>query len=322
MLAINIPEKNAWNNFIAAQSRETGSEFLQSWEWGLFQRKLGRKIWFLGIQDKDEILNQLLIIRHKLPFGQGYFYFPRPFFDFNGKGAEFLIKEIKEIAKREKIIFLRWDLRKNEVEKKGLRRIREVQPQKTVILNLEKSEGKILFQMHPKTRYNIRLAQKYGVEIFESREQKHQKAFLNLLHQTAGREKFKIYSDDYYFRLLNFDPKFVRLYLARYNGKILAGHLLIFFNKTVTYLHGASSRENREVMSPHLLHWESIKRAKEQGYEFYDFWGIDERKWPGLTRFKKGFGGREISHAGTFDLPLSDYWYRLYELGKVCFRLF
>jgi len=322
MLAIEVSEKNAWNNFIIAQSRKTGSEFLQSWEWGLFQKESGRKIWFLGIQDKDKIVNQVLVIKHKLIFGRSYFYVPRPFLDFNKEDEKFLIKAIKEITKGKKIIFLRWDLRKKEIQTKSLKRVRDGQPSKTVILDLEKSEEEILFQMRPKTRYNIRLAQKYGVEVFEGKEQKYQKAFSDLLHQTAEREKFKIYPDNYYSRLLNFDPKFARLYLARYKNKILAGHLLIFFGKTVTYLHGASSRENREVMAPHLLHWETIRQAKKQDYQFYDFWGIDEKKWPGLTRFKKGFGGREVFHAGTFDLPLSDYWYKLYKLGKVCFRLF
>jgi lipid II:glycine glycyltransferase (peptidoglycan interpeptide bridge formation enzyme) len=70
-------------------------------------------------------------------------------------------------------------------------------------------------------------------------------------------------------------------------------------------------------MAPHLLHWEIIRQAKQLGYHFYDFWGIDEKKWPGLTRFKKGFGGKIIEYPGTFDLVFNKFWYQLYRLGKI-----
>ena len=62
--------------------------------------------------------------------------------------------------------------------------------------------------------------------------------------------------------------------IAEHNGTPLAVHLLISHVETVTYAHGASSSKQRELMAPHLLQWESIKRAKEQGFKKYDFYGI------------------------------------------------
>ena len=77
-------------------------------------------------------------------------------------------------------------------------------------------------------------------------------------------------------------------------------------------------------MAPHLLHWKIIKDAKQQGYQCYDFWGIaptqvknEQRSWAGLTRFKKGFNGEEINYAGTFDFVYNQFWYKLYNIGKI-----
>ena len=69
-------------------------------------------------------------------------------------------------------------------------------------------------------------------------------------------------------------------------------------------------------MATYILHWEIIKYAKENGFNEYDFWGIDEKKWPGVTRFKKGFGGREVEYAGSYDYVFQPFWYKLYNLYR------
>lgn len=265
------------------------------------------------------MINRVLFIEHGLPFGKCYLYSPRPVF-LSHDQVKILIDNWGEISGKRKIIFIRGDFRNGDME--GFRKVSDLQPVKTIILDLGKSEEEIFSGMHQKTRYNIRLARRYGVEVFPGEGKEYQEIFFDLLRQTAERDKFRIYPKDYYVKLLNMDPAFSRLHLAKYQNKILAAHLMIFFGKTVTYLHGASSRENREVMAPYALHWECIKEARRLGFRFYDFWGVDEKKWPGLTRFKKGFGGQLVDYPGTFDLPLSRPWYFLYKIGKLCFRLF
>ncbi|MBL7142017.1 peptidoglycan bridge formation glycyltransferase FemA/FemB family protein [Patescibacteria group bacterium] len=323
MQVIEIFSQKTWNDFIITNK----GQFLQSWQWGDFQEKLGRKVWRLGIKNNNQIIGQALVVKHNLPLGKNYFYCPRgPLIpasrDSKSKILELLIKEIKEIAKGENAIFWRIEPLNKDVLPKvydlkfRLVAARPVQPPKTLILDLRKSESRTLSQMHSKTRYNIRLAQRHGIKIFESRDQKDVELFLDLLQQTTKREKFKTYPDNYYHQLLRSDSQFAKLYLAKYQDKVLAIHLLIFFGQTVTYVYGASSREKRQVMAPHLLHWEVIRQAKEQGYQFYDFWGIDEKKWPGLTRFKMSFGGQPVAYPGTFDMPFSKTWYCLYKIGK------
>jgi lipid II:glycine glycyltransferase (peptidoglycan interpeptide bridge formation enzyme) len=105
----------------------------------------------------------------------------------------------------------------------------------------------------------------------------------------------------------------ISLYLVYYKNQVIAGNIVSFFGDTVTYVHGASSYEHRRVMAPYLLQWQVIKKAKEKGYRHYDFYGIDEEKWPGITRFKKGFGGEGIKYPGTYDLILNKKWYYVYK---------
>jgi lipid II:glycine glycyltransferase (peptidoglycan interpeptide bridge formation enzyme) len=120
------------------------------------------------------------------------------------------------------------------------------------------------------------------------------------------------------------------LALAEHHGKVLAAHILISFGRTVTYAHGASSSERRELMAPHLLQWASIMRAKEQGFSQYDFFGVapvpsrvltavsartSPHPWAGITRFKEGFGGQRVSFPGAYDFAVGSVGYWLYALA-------
>ncbi|MDP3244467.1 MAG: peptidoglycan bridge formation glycyltransferase FemA/FemB family protein [bacterium] len=224
------------------------------------------------------------------------------------------------------------------------------QPKQTLISDLLLDENVLFSQMHEKTRYNIRLALRHGVKVQSAIRQPADKmqndfdSFWKLLQGTAKRDRFKTHSQDYYRKMMETlggsspTPLKVRggeggvmnvqLWLAYVKEEVVAGAIVAYFGDTATYLHGASSYVHRNLMAPNLLHWEIMKAAKQEGYKKYDFWGIDEKKWPGLTRFKKGFAntaspgrsvgsGHIINYPGTFDLPINKFWYKLYRLGRM-----
>ncbi len=110
------------------------------------------------------------------------------------------------------------------------------------------------------------------------------------------------------------------LFIAEYNSKQIAANMVNIFGQTATYLHGGSDNESRNLMAPHLLQWEQIKFAKAQGCKVYDFWGCDDEKWPGVSRFKKGFGGREIEFCGTHDYVFDKWWYEIYKIARSVLR--
>lgn len=201
-----------------------------------------------------------------------------------------------------------------------------IQPQKTIILDISKPEEELLAGMHQKTRYNIKFAQRQDLRFTIYRvhpkldakeddlriEKNVLEAFWGLLQKTAGRDKFSTHSKEYYEKLLALPS--VKLAVGIYQDKIVAANIVIFYDGRATYLHGASDYERRNLMAPYLLHWETIRYAKEHGFKEYDLWGIDEVKWPGLTRFKRGFGGNEVSYMGSYDYVFQPMWYKLYEL--------
>ena len=337
--------KEHWNRFVI----EHDGSFLQSREWGEFQKKTGRKIWPLWYKDGDEIQAVALIIRHGLPFGFSYLYCPRgPLFNFQfsppaggfnfqkkSKIFEGLLEKIKEINAKEKAIFFKIepgaDFPFNLSDFGFMKSKKEIQPSQTVILDLTKTEEELLAEMKSKTRYNINLAERKDIKITQQTTHNSQlTTFLELLKETAEREGFRLHPKEYYEKLFAaHSPNFsVELFLAEYNGKTIAAHLLVFFGNPArttdviqsggqaVYLHGASSREHKDAMAPYLLHWEAIKEAKRRGYLTYDFWGISEKKWPGLTRFKKGFGGAEKEYPGAFDLVFAQFWYWVYNIVR------
>lgn len=196
-----------------------------------------------------------------------------------------------------------------------------VSPEETLLLDLTQSEEALFSTMHQKTRYNIRLAQKKGVEVRELTHEEWSKAW-KIFEETALRDGFRLHVRARYEAWLE---KFsgARLVGAFYEGELLAVNLQVDACGTRTYLHGASSNQHREVMAPYALHWREIHDAKQAGLSTYDFWGVSDTHlaWKGITRFKVGFGGERHLSLGTFDFVRSFWKYRVYRLLRALRRL-
>ena len=159
------------------------------------------------------------IIRHDLPFKKNYLYIPHgPVMDFNqmigglkNPVANF-VRWLREEGKKHKSIFVKVEPLTDNVaqalaEVKFRKSKKEIQPSKTVIVDLQQSEDELLGRMHHKTRYNIGVADKHGVTMSEGDDVD---SFLKLLKKTAKRDKFSPHPSDYYKKLFNF-PKFQNL---------------------------------------------------------------------------------------------------------------
>ncbi len=352
MKLVQNNDPNLITQFVQAQSQ---NQFLQSYDWGEFQKKLGRTIYRFIVVDeevapieeptKESILGSLLIVKMPLPKGRSYYYIPRgpivylqtPVPDQNEMWQTIVRTLKKEFIKKDKALFLRVEPGINKKEKTDLRSIltskypveylpKTNQPETTLVLNLEPSQEELLNSMHQKTRYNIRLAEKKGIEITSGWAKKDADDFWQLLQQTAERDRFTPHPKDYYFKMIETlggpwevaDASHVKLYRANYQGKTLAMNIMMSFGDTATYLHGASSNEGRNLMAPYLLQWQAIKDAKARKAKYYDFWGIaptdnPKHPWAGITRFKKGFGGEVIRYWGMADIVYHSIWYLAYQ---------
>lgn len=267
--------------------------FLQSKGWEAFQRSLGKEV-------RRE--NGVLMIRQPLKFGLSYWYVPRSSpqpAEGGGRGA----------------VFIRFDPLTEPIG--TVDAPHDVQPRTTILLDLKKSLDQLKGEMHPKTRYNIGVAEKHGVHV-EMHGVEALETFWKLMQGTTARDAFRAHPKTYYERMLKAggDLK-IFLAIAYVDDQPAAAAIMIDHDSVRTYLHGASDYALRDKMAPFALHWYLIQDAKAQGMQAYDWWGIaptDDPKEPlaGVTRFKKGWGGEVLRYPKTQDLILRPVLYRVY----------
>jgi len=200
-----------------------------------------------------------------------------------------------------------------------------IQPPRTILVDLSGTEDDLLGRMKQKTRYNLRLAQKKGIQVLQSAEIS---AFYQLMQVTGQRDTFAVHSQAYYQRAYElFSPTGqCKLLLANLDGELLGGIMAFSQGHRAWYFYGASANQHRELMAPYLLQWEAMRWARARGCTEYDLWGIPDAAeeeleaqfarradglW-GVYRFKRGFGGRVCRAAGPWDRVYQPLMYRGY----------
>ncbi len=313
--------KKEWNDFIL----QNNGCFLQSFEWGELQQKEGQTVFRIKVSDNNEALAEAQITKESFS-SKSYFYiafgptFKEGITESQQKESlDAIVSEIKKMAIKEGSIFLRIEpfsaIRSIESYKNN-KPLRRIQPKKTLVIDLTKTEEEIFKTFSRTTKYNIGLAKRTGVTVEESSN--YSPDFYNLLEKTKNRQEFGIYSEKHYKEIFKIDDDTIRvsLFSAKYENKTTNATIVSFFNKRATTLHAGSDYNYRNVKASNLLSWEIMRIAKKNGFEELDLWGIDEKKWPTLTSFKKGFGGYEIEYPEGVDIVFKSFWYKIYEIIK------
>ncbi len=332
----NIKKEN-WNNFLL----QNNASFLQSFEWGNFQEKLGRKIWRMSIEDPSvnsgqdsQVLLQALVVKKPLPFGKSYFYIPfGPCFKQNladeqkKQALELLLTELQKISKQEKSTYCYVEPWKEPREPGSfVKPQKRIQPQKTLVIDLIPTEEQIFKNLKSKTtRYNIRFAEKKGVEFVapEIIGDKEIEIFYQLAQKSAQRDRFANYDKDYFNKLFSISSNDIKikLFFAKCQNNLISANIFVFFGKTAVHLFGGFNHDFRHLMAPYFMHWNQMLFAKNKmGYAIYDFWGIDEKKWPGVTHFKRSFGGKEITYPQGYDIVMDKLWYGVFKAARKFLR--
>ncbi len=285
----------------------TSGAFLQSKQWGDFQRTTGREVVFVE--------GMGLFVVNALPFGWKYAFCPK------GPTTAVSTETLRTVAHDLGVVFLRVEPNYKLPTTNYIQTF-EVSPSHTLVTDLRKSEDDLLAAMHEKTRYNVRLAERKGVTISIGKDSIDD--VWPLFEQTASRGQFRLHPKSYYQKMLASGVVFIAT--AKVGDQIVAANLMVDFDGTRTYLHGASGETHRNVMAPFLLHWELIKDAKRKGIVAYDWWGVapdgadESHPWNGITRFKLGFGGNRIDSPGTFDFVARPLAYAIYRVMRAIRR--
>ena len=313
-----------WNAFIQSHP---DAHILQTAAWGELKSRFH---WDpVRIATKDAGAQVLF---RALPGGLTIAYIPRgPV----GRNWDQLWPEIDSICRQRHAIFLKiepdvWETNFNSVKDclpKDITSSKSIQASRTIIIDLSPSLDEILNKMKQKTRYNIRLAEKKGVEVRFSEDIP---GFFKLMSITGERDGFGIHNQDYFqyaYELFQ-STHSCKLLMAYFENRPIAGLMVYKQGQRAWYLYGASNELQRNRMPTYLLQWKAMVWAKEEGCMEYDLWGIPDSEedvleanfeemntglW-GVYRFKRGFGGQIKRIGTTYDRVYKPLLYRAYEI--------
>ncbi|MBI4122343.1 MAG: peptidoglycan bridge formation glycyltransferase FemA/FemB family protein [Parcubacteria group bacterium] len=324
MLTHWLADKRAQWDILAAKSADGG--LLQSWAWGEFQAAQGNRVYRVS-DEAGQWLAQCLRLRAGK---QWILVVPRgPVGSGDQSSLQAFLSDLRSLAREEGCFLMRLDPAWTKIDTiPGVyKSSRERQPVHTLVMDTTPSEEAILAGMKGKWRYNIGLAQKKGVTVRRSANEKDAAVFTDLVAKTTDRQGFASYDTAYFATLLKTlaPAKQAEFFIAEYQGQPIAAILAGYFGRVAAYLHGASDYQHRALMAPHLLQWEAIKAAKARGMA-YDFWGTaceppaneQEKAWVGVTRFKRGFvpATPMVEYVGTYEMPVKTGLYPLYRLRQ------
>jgi lipid II:glycine glycyltransferase (peptidoglycan interpeptide bridge formation enzyme) len=248
------------------------------------------------------------------------------------------ILALKEIARKNRAIFVKLEPNiMNKVDsknsgfkaiddfmfKRGGRKGRALFSQYTFLLNLDRSEEELFAGLASKTRYNIRLAVKKGVQIVDDSSHDGLETFIKLMAETTTRQNFYAHNAKYYRDLWQTVGKtgMMKIFHAVYQNTVLVSWIVFLFNGKLYYPYGASSASHREVMASNLMMWEVIKFGRANGAHSFDMWGAlgpnanPRDSWYGFHKFKEGYGADLMENFATFDLVYDNTTYQLFNIA-------
>lgn len=308
---ISVKQKAQYNKLV--------THVIQSFEWGEFRKSLGLPLLRFGIYQKGQMTKAFQLTLHKIPFTNQFVgYLPKgPLPD------QELHEALTEIAKKNNCAFI-----KVEPDILATTPIYSVYPtflpspkplftKFNFVLDLNPSEEQLLKNMHPKTRYNIKLAQKKGVVVEQRSDDRAFQIYLKLYFETTKRQNYHGHDINYHTKVWQTlkNAGLARLLIAFYQKTPLTAWMLLNFKETLYYPYGGSSILHREVMSNNLVAWEAIKLGKKLKLKQFDMWGAlgpnpnPTDPWLGFHKFKQGYGGKLVEYIGSYDLVFNHTLY-------------
>ena len=318
------------DNYVRANHPE--ANFLQSAGWGKVYELDGEKVFYFGLYDGDDLIGSAVVILKKAKRG-AYLEIPGgPLLDWdrNKRAVKAFMQEIRKVAEREKCVFVRMrpnipDDYNNQQLVKELGLVpspMHLHAEHTVMLDLSLSEDDLLKDMRRQTRYEVRRAQKLGIEVTFDTSKYAFTDFYNLQLETSKRQDFIPSSRRFIEAQHEAFEGAARIYTASLNGKPLAKGLIIMQSPEAIYHEAASTEEGRKYPGAYALQWQVIRDAKDLGMKRYNLFGIappnsPHHRYAGVTTFKTGFGGEQVTYLPAQDLVIRPFRYKFVHMLEV-----
>ena len=309
-----------WKQILESYSE---ANFLQSPNYGKMNEMLGDKVITYSDDSGSKPSYALMIVRNakrgrylEIPCG--------PLMDWQDKKTvSKVFKEITEVAKKEKCVFVRIrpQLINNEknlalLEKLDLRKSpMHLAAEHTVIIDLKKSEEILLAEMRRQTRYEVRRAIKQEIVVTKDNSETLFREFHKVQDDTAKRQGFVPPSLKVLLAEREAFLDKAEIYVASTKeGEKIAYGLIIKDGKEADYYEAASTPLNRKLPGAYALLWQAMRDLKAEGYERFNLWGIapqgqPNHRYAGVTTFKTGFGGEVVEFVPAHDLVINQIAY-------------
>ncbi len=304
-----------WDGFI---ERAPHGSHLQTEGWGRVQEARGWRALGVAVSSASELVSQSMVVMRPIRgFGKVAYVAGGPLVATPERAAhQASIEALIGLARKQKVRLLVVGAPPGEPDTVealqgagfGPTHITITLPA-TVKVDLEPDEDDLLSGMKSKMRYNIRKAMRSGATVRQGTS-----ADVPSLHRlvsaTASRQGFVVPPLAHLQAMHDVlaERGHARLFLAEVEGVPVAGILTVTWGDTVVYKRGGWSGDASEHRPNELLHWTAIRWAKNNGYRWYDFDGIDPtvaeavmRGEPippsnteSVSRFKLGFGGTPV----------------------------
>jgi lipid II:glycine glycyltransferase (peptidoglycan interpeptide bridge formation enzyme) len=327
-------DADAWQAFLDVMP---SGDFLHDWAWASVSAFDGQPQRRYVVEEKGAIVAIAAAQERPVLGGRTFWYVPHgPVLDWAspaaGERLRAMLKGLRLTSAGHRAIAVKLEPRLEAgapelvaLRGRGLRpKAETLQVGQTRIVELADDDA-LLAGFDKDTRYAVRRAEREGVRV-ETTEEAADTAAIDALHglvgETQRRAGFPMPPLDRYriaWRALAGAGRAVILE-ARRDGVLLASGMVVIEGNRSYYLFSGSRREERgepKHYASYALQWAMMRLARERGAVAHDLWGIapagagKDHPWHGVALFKKGFGGREVAWAGSWDLVVDPTLYRI-----------
>jgi peptidoglycan pentaglycine glycine transferase (the first glycine) len=330
----------AWQSFVETQP---SGDVLHDWEWAAVAAFDGTQQRRFVLEEHGAVVAVCAAQIRRTALGRTFWYVPRgPVLDYQDPAAEDrlarLVAGIRLIAKRDRAIAVRIEPRVERessaatlFDNVGLTRVdATLQTPDTRLVDLTLEDDALIATFDKDTRYAIRRSAREGVEtsvIDDPDDDEALQGLHGIVTETLDRASYKVPSLERYrliWRGLAGAGR-ARIIQAWYQGRLESAALLVVEGDRSIYLYAGSIREAKgepRRFPSYAAQWRMMQTAREMGAKVHDLWGVapegagPDHPWYGYSLFKKGFDGRFVSWAGSWDLVVARVMYSVREFAS------
>jgi lipid II:glycine glycyltransferase (peptidoglycan interpeptide bridge formation enzyme) len=327
-------DSSAWTDLV---TRTPSGDFLHDWAWADVAAFDGQPQRRYVLEEDGSIVAVAAAQVRSVLGGREFWYVPHgPVLDAAdpaaGERMRALAIGLREVARQHRAIAVKLEPRLADddpalalFERRGLRRTHEsLQVAQTRIVELA-ADDELLAGFDKDTRYSVRRSAREGVEVTAVDDASDRRPIDDLhalVAETQARAGFALPPLERYriaWAALAGAGR-AAILEARRDGVLLASGMVVIEGDRSFYLFSGSRREERgepKHFASYALQWSMMRLARDRGARHHDLWGVappdagPEHPWHGVGLFKKGFGGREVHWAGSWDLVIDPTLYRL-----------